>query len=119
MLWEGGLRGRVLGWQQVKLHTMSMHTLWTACKLPCLGPHQASRTAVLPRPANMFLKPLGVFYHLHFTAQQSEVSGLSCTPPMVANLSVSFQGITRPRSHRLAPAQFLRLPHHPGCHEES
>jgi hypothetical protein len=94
---------------------MPMHTLWTACKLPCLGPYQATRTALLPRPADMFLRPLGVVYHLHFTAQQSDVPDLSCTHPNTASLPVSFQAPTRSRLHCLTPAQFPRVPHHPGC----
>ena len=119
MPWEGGLRGWVWGWQQVRFHTMSMHTLWTASKLPCLGPHQTTRTALLPRPADMSLKPLGMGYHLHFVAQQSDVPDLSCIPPKMASLPVSFEAITGPRLHCSAPAQFLQVPHHPGCHEKS
>ena len=102
------------GWQQVRFHTMSMHTLWTASKLPCLGPHQTTRTALLPRPADMPLKPLGMGYHLHFVAQQSDVPDLSCIPPKMASLPVSFEAITGPRLHCSAPAQFLQVPHHPG-----
>lgn len=63
----------------------------------------------------MSLKLLGVLYHLHFTAQQSNVPDLSCTPSKMASLLVSFQAITRSRLHCFAPAQFLRVPHHPGC----
>ena len=96
-----------------------MHTLWTACNMPTLGPHQSSWTAVQPRPTNMFLDPLGVFSHLHFTAPQLDVSCLSCTPAKMASMPVSFWAITLPRLHCLAPAQFLRVPHHPGCHEKS
>ena len=116
---EGGLGGWVWGWQQVNLHTMSMHTVWAACKVPSLGPHHASRTAVLPRPADMLLKPLGVGYHLHFVAQQSEVSHLSCSPSKMASPLVSFQAITMPRLPCFAPAQFLQVPHHPSCNIES
>jgi len=117
--WEGGLRAWVWGWQQVNLHTMSMHTLWAACKVPRLGPHQASRTAVLPRPADMYLRPLGVGYHLHFVAQQSEVSQLSCTHSNMAGFPVSFLAITRPRLHCFAPALFPQVPRHPGCNVKS
>jgi hypothetical protein len=90
---EGGLGGWVWGWQQVNLHTMSMHTVWAACKVPCLGPHQASRTALLPRQADMSLKPLGAGCHLHFVTQRSKVSDLICRPPKMAGLLVSFRAI--------------------------
>ena len=67
----------------------------------------------------MSLKPLGVDYHLHFVAQQSEVCDLSCSPSKMASLLVSFQARTRPRLHCFAPAQFLQVPHHPGCNVKS
>ena len=67
----------------------------------------------------MCLTPLGVGYHLHFIAQQSDVPDLSCTPPKMASLPVSFQAIARPRQHCFDPAQFPRVPHHPGCNDKS
>ena len=45
----------------------------------------------------MFLKPLGVSSHLHFTALHLVVPGLSCSPAKMANIPVSFQAISRPR----------------------
>ena len=113
-------RGSALGWQQLKFNTPPLvHTLLTTCNMPTLGPHQSSWTAVQPRPTNMFLDPLGVVSHLHFTALELDVSWLSCTPAKMASVPVSFGAITLPRLHCLAPAQFLRVPHHPGCHEKS
>ena len=40
-------------------------------------------------------------------------------PPKMASPLVSFQAITMPRLHCFAPAQFLQVPHHPGCNVKS
>ena len=67
----------------------------------------------------MFLKPLSVYFNLQFTALHLDVPSLSCTPPNTACLSVSFKAITLPRPVRFTPAQFQRVPHHPGCNVKS
>jgi len=67
----------------------------------------------------MFLDPLCVYSHLHFTARELDVPCLSCTPLKLASMPVSFWSITLHRLHCLSPAQFPRVPHHPGCHEKS
>ena len=90
-----------------------------ACNMPTSSPPQASRTAVQTRPTKMFLGPLGMLSHLHLIAFELDVSCLSCTPPKWARVPVSFLVITLHRLHCFAPAQFLRVPHHPGCHEKS
>jgi hypothetical protein len=89
VLWEGGLRGWVLGWQQVKLHTISMPTHVDCMQTGVFGhtpSHQDSSFA------DLFLRLLGVVYHLHFTAQQSEVPTLSCTPPKDGKSPCQFSG---------------------------
>ena len=67
----------------------------------------------------MFLKPLGLYSHLHFTALQLDVPCLGCTPPKLRSVLVSIQALTLPKLHCLDPAQFPRVPHHPGCNVKS
>ena len=87
----------------------------TACNMPTSGPHQCTRTAVKPWPTNMFLTPLGVVSQPLLTALQLDVSALSCTQPKLARSLASSGAITQPRLILSAPAQWLQVPHHPGC----
>ena len=91
----------------------------TACNMPTSGPHQCTRTAVKPWPTNMFLTPLGVVSQPLLTALQLDVSALSCTQPKLARSLASSGAITQPRLILSAPAQWLQVPHHPGCNEKS
>ena len=91
----------------------------TACSMPTLAPHQTTRTAQLSWTHNMFLNPLGVVSHLHFTALELDVPCLSCSPPKLGDVPVSFQATTLPRLLCSNPAQFPRFPHHQGCNVKS
>ena len=109
----------VLGRQQVRWPTPPTMHACHAAKQPTSATHQHPRTALQHRPPNMFPTPLGVVFQPLLTALHLEVSVLSCTLPKVARTPVSSGAITLPRLLLSAPAQWLRVPHHPGCHEKS
>jgi len=91
----------------------------TACNMPTLGPHQATRTAFQPRALNILLKEFGAYSHLQLAAVHLDVAALSCTVLKVAMCPCSFQAITSPRLLRFASSLYQRVPHPPSCHEKS
>lgn len=86
-----GLSGAEIGGGNRACITWRLHRpALTACKMPTLGNHQATRTALQPRSLNMFLQALGVYSHLQFTALQLDVPALSCTLSKMAICPCSF-----------------------------
>ena len=98
--------------------TPSIHA-WHAAKHPTSATHQHPRTALQHKPTNMFLTPLGVVFQPLLTALNLGVPVLSCTQPKMSQSPFSFGAITLSRLLLSAPAQWLQVPHHPGCHEKS
>ena len=98
--------------------TLSMNA-WHASKQSTSAAHHTSRTALQHRQPHMILTPLGVVFQPLLTAQQLDVWLLSSTLPKMAQVHASLEAITLPRLLLSAPAQWLQVPQHPGCHQKS